>query len=77
VAQALVIHILLMSLFAVQHRRDGAQPFKRCGRDSSGHDRAQHIRAVGQLVLILCSGSWHSDAADRLGDHRPADRRGG
>jgi protein-S-isoprenylcysteine O-methyltransferase Ste14 len=48
VAQALIINILLMSLFAVQHKRDGAQAVQALvDAIHPGHDRAQHIRAVG------------------------------
>src|SRR6478672_8699574 len=77
VAQALIINILLMSLFAVQHSVMARKPFKRWWTRFAGLDRAQHIRAVGQFGADLAVRAVASDAADRLANHRPADRRGG
>src|SRR5262245_21508691 len=77
VVQALIINILLMSLFAIQHSVMARPPFKRWWtRFGAGLDRAQHVRSAGQFGADPAVLAVASDSADHLANHRPPDRRG-
>src|SRR5262249_1616986 len=59
-------------------QRDGAQAVQALvDAIRAGLDRAQHIRAAGELGADPAVLAVASDPADRLANRRPADRRGG
>ena len=55
---ALIIDVVLMSMFALQHSIMARPQFKRVDEDHSARDRAQHLRAAASLALILLLWQW-------------------
>ncbi len=74
---ALVIDIVLMSIFAIQHSVMARPAFKRWWTDRAAGDRTQHLCAVGDARAHFADVAVAADPRRGLAGHNPnaVDRR--